>query len=281
VKQTQKVRVELKRFLRAMRARIDPREAGLPVLERRRRAPGLRIEEAATLADVGLTWYSALESGKDIRASHKLLERVARALRMNADERAHLFALASPDGAVRPLRTPDDDHLRAIVDGFTIGPAFICDRFWNVSSCNALANLVYGHDRAAEKNLLARMLLEPAFAALHEDAEHIAHQMVSILHLAYGQATEDPEAIGLIERLNAESAPFTRWWNEHHVQDDAPKTTVIHHPTLGRLELLLTTFVASSLGTSRHRSMVLLQPPSDTATRERLRDAAAAAGAAT
>jgi hypothetical protein len=44
---------ELKRFLRAMRARLDPRDVGFATPERRRRAAGLRIDEAATLAGVG------------------------------------------------------------------------------------------------------------------------------------------------------------------------------------------------------------------------------------
>jgi len=262
---------ELRSFLRAMRARIDPRDVGLPVLERRRRRAGLRIEEAAVLADVGLTWYSALESGKDIRVSAKLLDRVARALRMSGEERAHLFALALPGESV-PAHA-DSAHLDAIATGFTIGPAFICDRAWNVRSSNRLADRVYGHDVAVDKNLLARMMLDPAFRALHEDWEEVARRMIGMLHLAYGRAPGDVGAISLIERLSVASPTFVEWWNDYRLRDYEPAEAVLSHPTLGRLRVLMTSFVATSLTGRQPDTMVVLQPPLDDETRDRFASA--------
>ncbi len=264
---------ELKRFLRAMRARLDPRDVGLPVLERRRRGSGLRMEEVAGLADVGLTWYSALESGKDIRVSRNLLERVARALRMDADERALLFALALPE--FDAATNTDTAHLDAIVAGFTIGPAFVCDPFWNVGSCNALANIVYGHDRSAEKNLLARILLDPAFRGLHDDWEDVAQRMVGILHLAYGTATDDAAAIALITRLSDASAPFKEWWSAYRVRDYEPKVMTIRHPTLGQLDLLMSSFIATTFVARQADAMIVLQPPMNDETRRRFAQAIA------
>ncbi len=44
-------------FLRTRRARLQPAEVGLPA-RNRRRTPGLRREEVAELADIGVAWYS-------------------------------------------------------------------------------------------------------------------------------------------------------------------------------------------------------------------------------
>jgi transcriptional regulator with XRE-family HTH domain len=71
-------RSELAEFLRTRRARVQPADVGLPNGERRR-TPGLRREEVAQLADVGVSWYTWLEQGRDIHVSEPLLERLARA----------------------------------------------------------------------------------------------------------------------------------------------------------------------------------------------------------
>ena len=94
---------ELAAFLRSRRERITPEDVGLPGGHRRRTA-GLRREEVAQLAGVGVTWYTWLEQGRPIRASVQVLEAVARTLRLDAVERQHLFRLAeAPDTA-----TPGD-----------------------------------------------------------------------------------------------------------------------------------------------------------------------------
>src|SRR5260370_25362972 len=100
---------ELAAFLRSRRERITPEDVGLPGGHRRRTA-GLRREEVAQLAGVGVTWYTWLEQGRPIRASVQVLDAVARTLRLDPVERQHLFRLAqipdpAPTGtASQPLR---------------------------------------------------------------------------------------------------------------------------------------------------------------------------------
>jgi len=92
-------RAELAAFLRSRRERISPEQAGLPP-GTRRRTPGLRREEVAQLAGVGVTWYTWLEQGRQINASTQVLGAVARTLRLDPAEREHLFRLADvPDAA--------------------------------------------------------------------------------------------------------------------------------------------------------------------------------------
>lgn len=88
-----RTRNELGEFLKACRARLTPADVGLPNGSRRR-TPGLRREEVAALSGVGLTWYTWLEQGRDIGVSSNFLESLARALKLDAAERRHLFLLA-------------------------------------------------------------------------------------------------------------------------------------------------------------------------------------------
>ena len=96
---------ELAAFLRSRRERITPEDVGLPGGHRRRTA-GLRREEVAQLAGVGVTWYTWLEQGRPIRASVQVLEAVARTLRLDTVERQHLFRLAEVPDTATPTTTP-------------------------------------------------------------------------------------------------------------------------------------------------------------------------------
>ena len=69
---------ELSDFLKTRRARVMPSQAGLPAGPRRRTS-GLRREEVAQLAGIGLTWYTWLEQGRPIRVSAQVLESHAKA----------------------------------------------------------------------------------------------------------------------------------------------------------------------------------------------------------
>jgi transcriptional regulator with XRE-family HTH domain len=86
-------RSELTDFLRRRRDVVSPESVGLEA-NGRRRTPGLRREEVAQLAGVGLSWYTWLEQGRDIKPSASMLDALARVLRPDAAERAHLFSLA-------------------------------------------------------------------------------------------------------------------------------------------------------------------------------------------
>ena len=107
-------RTDIRDYLISRRAKITPDQAGLfPSEGDVRRVPGLRREEVARLAGVSLDYYTELERGALDRASDTVLDAIARALQLDPAERAHLFDLARPAGA---LRMPaSGDHIRASV----------------------------------------------------------------------------------------------------------------------------------------------------------------------
>src|SRR5215468_4905109 len=91
-------RAELADFLRRRRASIQPDDVGLPS-GGRRRTPGLRREEVASLAGVGTTWYTWLEQGRDVRASKDGFEAIAKAVPLTPAERTDLNLLGRGEEA--------------------------------------------------------------------------------------------------------------------------------------------------------------------------------------
>src|SRR5450432_573999 len=128
-------RSELAAFLRSRRERITPQDVGLPPGLRRRTA-GLRREEVAQLAGVGVTWYTWLEQGRRINASVQVLDAVARTLKLDQAEHQHLYRLAdvpdaSADGA--PPECPSiTGDIQGILDGLSPLPATVMNERFDV-----------------------------------------------------------------------------------------------------------------------------------------------------
>src|ERR1700761_9375396 len=119
-------RTELAGFLRARRARLSPRQAGLPAAGApgRRRTPGLRRQEVAQLAGLSVDYYIRLEQGRGPHPSRQVLSALARALMLTADERDYLFRMAghAPPPAARPSREITAG-LRNLLDSMAEVPA--------------------------------------------------------------------------------------------------------------------------------------------------------------
>jgi len=133
-------RRELSGFLRSRRERLTPLQAGLPA-NGRRRTPGLRREEVAQLAGVGVTWYTWLEQGRDIKVSTQVLEAISRTLMLDHDERVHLYTLA---GSAEVPMGPDCAELtpavRTMLDQFVPFPACVQNGKYDLLAWNR-ANL--------------------------------------------------------------------------------------------------------------------------------------------
>src|SRR5436190_20684268 len=120
-------RRELADFLRSRRERISPELVGLPA-GGRRRTPGLRREEVAQLAGVGVTWYTWLEQGRPIRPSESVLGAIATALRLDPSERAHLLTLAGiapPDHLAVRQPPPADPGTERVLAALEPYPAIV------------------------------------------------------------------------------------------------------------------------------------------------------------
>src|SRR5262245_34965201 len=121
---------ELGAFLRASRERTTPRAVGLPD-SGRRRTPGLRREEVATLAGVSVDYLVRLEQGRDVHPSAEVLLALADAMRLTDDERRHLFELGLKSGhqvlcpAPIALTRAVPPSVQGVLDALDPTPAFV------------------------------------------------------------------------------------------------------------------------------------------------------------
>ena len=233
-------RRELADFLRSRRLRLSPEQAGLSSGVRRR-TQGLRREEVALLADTSTTWYTWLEQRRDIRVSGPLLDRLARALQLDAGERLHLFALA---GLPLPLDTGLNEQVSAaaerFVQGLTGQPAYVLGRRWDYLTWNRAAEQVFGPIASLpsdERNVLRRMFLDPARRQLHTDWPCAAAGMVARFRADCAPYIGEPWCAALIEELSTRSPEFRRLWLRHDVKFNSDGLKDFQHPQVGRLML--------------------------------------------
>src|SRR5579875_2262056 len=174
-------RRELGAFLRSRRERLTPADVGLPQ-SGRRRTPGLRREEVASLAGVGMTWYTWLEQGRDINASGQVLEAIARTLLLDAHERTHLYTLAG----VTPPGVASDGHaitpqVRAAIDRLHPFPAFVSNGRYDLLAYNRAYQALIGDLDALpveERNSLWIMFTKRTTARCFVDREQAKPRMV-------------------------------------------------------------------------------------------------------
>src|SRR5258708_15634608 len=133
-------RTELAGFLRSRRAALSPQDVGLPDGVRRR-TPGLRREEVATLAEVGVTWYTFLEQGRPIKMSADALQRVGDALRLGPDEIRHLFLLADrpPPSPPQDERVPDS--VAVLLEELVESPTWLVNPRYDIVGWNRPASV--------------------------------------------------------------------------------------------------------------------------------------------
>lgn len=225
-------------FLRARRASLAPADVGLPP-GLRRRTPGLRREEVAQLAHIGISWYVWLEQGRNVNPSLQVLESLARALRLTANERRHLFLLAGqplpPAPAADEIVSP---ALQQILDDLDPTPAYAVGRRWDYLAWNRAADALFTIAEATSRysrNMIWRLFTAPA-ARERPRWEQIARGTLAEFRAASARYPGDPFFEELVEDLKAASPDFRRLWPHHDVRSALEGHKVIEHATLGRLE---------------------------------------------
>jgi transcriptional regulator with XRE-family HTH domain len=242
---------------------------GLPSGSRRRTA-GLRREEVALLAGVGITWYTWLEQGRPINVSSQVLDAVARTLRLDATERGHLYRLANAtpqrDG-VDAIVLPDE--VLAILRGLDPLPAALLNgRFDVVRTNDAHADLLadWHSMPCVHKNMLWCHLTEPTARQKLLNYDEEIPYTVARLRAEYGKHIGDPAWEDDINRLVATSDEFAEVWGKHEVATPQIRTRVITHPDAGALTFSVTELEVASLPDLR----IEIFTPADPDSRRRL-----------
>jgi transcriptional regulator with XRE-family HTH domain len=255
-------RTELAAFLRARRERITPEDVGLPVGTRRRRTAGLRREELAQLAGVGVTWYTWLEQGRPINASVQVLDAIARTLKLDGTERGHLFRLADVPGAAGPAGCEEcslPPEVQLILDSVPYPASVLTERFdliaWNEIYASLFPRLV--GTPASERNILLSCLTGPACCCPVPEKNAYIATLIAQLRNAYGKHVGDPAWAHFTRRLEALSPMFAEIWAAHDVAQPTTQTNRFRHPTLGELTTKSTGFVVTTTPGAR---MVIYTP---------------------
>jgi transcriptional regulator with XRE-family HTH domain len=242
---------EISGFLRSRRARLTPEEAGLPSDGRVRRVPGLRRDEAARLAGVSTEYYTRLEQGRAGNPSTEVVEAIARALRLDEDEREHLTDLlrsgarTARHAPARAQRVRPGLHL--MLETLSHVPAFVLGRRTDVLASNRLARAVLTDFEAlpaTRRNLARYYLLDPLARERVGDWERIAAETVAVLRLEAGCYPHDRQLADLVGELTLRSPEFTGWWNDHRVLRRTHGTKRYHHPLVGELHFSYESFQA-------------------------------------
>jgi transcriptional regulator with XRE-family HTH domain len=235
-------RAELAAFLRARRARLSPRQVGLPGAGSpgRRRTPGLRRQEVAQLADMSVDYYIRLEQGRGPHPSRQVLSALARALMLTADERDYLFRVAGE--APPPVPTPSREitpGIRHLLDALPDTPAYVVDAAYNVLAWNRLAIHFIGDLSGYEDRNMIRWTFRREPADVIWTDEHFVRftrAIVADLRAAYARYPGDAAIDHLVTEMLALSPQFADMWAEHEVEVRGPMLKYVSHPQAGPLE---------------------------------------------
>jgi transcriptional regulator with XRE-family HTH domain len=246
-------------FLKERRARLDPAALGLPTT--RRRTPGLRREEVAQRAHVSATWYTWLEQGRGGAPSADVLDRLSRALLLNADEREHLFLLAQdrPPPVHAPATPEVTAQMQRVLDAMVDTPAIVKTPVWTVVAWNRAAAAVlvdYARLPIAERNVL-RILFTPHARDTRPGWEELARTIVATVRRDVVRAGMLEDTRALIDELSAQSADFRAMWAEGDVHADGEGVKRIVHGIAGPLALEYSTF---ALAQRPDLAMVVFNP---------------------
>ncbi|WP_344072575.1 helix-turn-helix transcriptional regulator [Streptomyces crystallinus] len=220
------------------RARISPTAAGLPDGGARRRTPGLRREEVAVLAGVGVSWYQWLEQGRDITVSPQVLDSVGRVLKLTSVERRHLYVLAGlnpPAPEVDPAYADMRQGLQRLIDAWMPFPAHIMDPYWNTVMYNDAAAMVLGMRPEIVQNCLIAFFTDPVYRARSKRWEEIAGSVVAQFRAACFERPDDEGFQEVVEEASRLSAEFAELWGRRDILPAGQVRKEFQHPVVGTL----------------------------------------------
>ncbi|HEY2473839.1 MAG TPA: helix-turn-helix domain-containing protein [Candidatus Cybelea sp.] len=241
----QSARKELAKFLRARRQRLTPEAAGITT-SRARRAPGLRREEVAFLADMSAKWYARLEMGDEANPSPQTLLGIARALHLSKVDIDYIFELAGLSAPKEPIELRPDvpECLTTLVASTSGAMAAVTDIFLTPLRWNSIADAVWkcwSFPTPLERNILVRTFNKDrqVFEVTGADFERVTRACAGVFRRYYASGSPGPFANDIYERIR-ESPLFAELSAEQIVAEEINDGSAIvrWHLEIGEIVLL-------------------------------------------
>lgn len=263
--------MELGMFLRARRESLDPRRLGLPRYGRTR-TPGLRREEVAQLAEIGITWYTKLEQGRPIRVSPKVLQAVASALQCTETETRYIFTLAglaSPASAVSgKICRMMPNAIQTILDQLRPLPAIVQNARYDIVAFNDAFCRMIDRDlnqiSPEDRNCIYLALTDPQIRQVTQDLPDTIAHMAARLRAQMAAHLGDPAWERYLQRLLGCSSEFADIWHQNRVCATMDHIVRYNYAGLGTLEVLQTNWWSMPMAGER----LLVYVPVDQANRD-------------
>jgi hypothetical protein len=204
-------RRELGACLRAHRGLIRPADVGLPTTGRRR-TPGLRRNEVAELAGVGLSWYTWLEQGR-VRASGHVLDAVGRVLGIDPVGRRHLRTLAAPP---EPPAPPSVAELAPLLASWPASPAVLLDHRLDIHAANPRWTQLWGDPRdlaPPRRNVVWQLAADPRTRAVVGDPERLVRAVARQFRMAADQYAGDRRVAEIAALLRSDAPGHRPFWD--------------------------------------------------------------------
>ncbi|MER5321230.1 helix-turn-helix transcriptional regulator [Streptosporangium roseum] len=262
-------RVELASFLRSRRDRITPAAVGLPP-GLRRRTPGLRREEVALLAGVGVTWYTWLEQGRPINVSAQVLDAISRTLKLDEAEREHLYRLADmPAVPASDVHAVLDPEIQRILDQLGPLPASVYNSRYDLLAWNDTYGALFASMTSrpsGTRNALWQIFVTKECCNPVVNREEELPQMVATLRAGFGRHLRDPSWTDFVRRLSAASPEFAAMWATHDVARPGGRMKIFQHSAVGQVRTISTSMALASPPETR----MVVYTPMDEESRQRI-----------
>jgi len=263
----------LSAFLKNQRSKISPESVGLPAGSRRR-TPGLRREEVSQLAGVSTTWYTWLEQGRDIQVSHSVLDNIASALKLTADERKYLFSLGLEYHSElhildeKPLQI--HPSLQKILQELRNCPTIISDRRCHIVGWNDAARHVFMDFEqipAEQRNMISLLFERKEFRRLAVNWEDFVSGFLAIFRAYYGQYVDDEWYNLFLHDMMDRYPDFQPLWKQSSVSSAPDVLIEFRHSKAGKMLFDLTSLQVQGNADLR---CSIYTPATDTATERKL-----------
>lgn len=251
--------------------KLDPRRLGLPRYGRTR-TPGLRREEVAQLAEIGITWYTKLEQGRPIRVSPKVLQAVASALQCTETETRYIFTLAglaSPASAVSgKICRMMPNAIQTILDQLRPLPAIVQNARYDIVAFNDAFCRMIDRDlnqiSPEDRNCIYLVLTDPQIRQVTQDLPDTIAHMAARLRAQMAAHLGDPAWERYLQRLLGCSSEFADIWHQNRVCATMDHIVRYNYAGLGTLEVLQTNWWSMPMAGER----LLVYVPVDQANRD-------------